>query len=783
MIGLGSIRIQKFVILVPLLVMVGFLSVLLVMNYRAQVTLRKTALAQMVFQAKTQAITLSHEIARCRESLETIAGSRVLSMFYENRALGMSMAYGLKESLSQIGERFDTLLAEKKTGRPAMFEKILLVDRDGSILSQRRPIKGIGDQSWRQYLSHDRTESVIFGHLFEGHLNVMAVVPLLFKGEVSGQIIAWLNPMAFFSESMLQDADTRGKKVYLLFDTRGGVLSYPAFPEEGLESVMTKEIGIPVHHAANTPKAEDLILVRVPVPETDFFMILSQPSGAAGYTEPSVLLIAMILVAAFVVGSMVMFWRMHSRELILETLLSQENIRKQEIEEKNIALETEVMISNSLEKSLKESEEKFKTVSMAAQDAIIVVNNKGQICFWNRAATGIFGYSAHEAMDRDFRSVMVHKKDINACNKAFETFRTTGQGRAVGKTVELEVINRQGALFPVELSLSAVKLDGQWQAIGVIRNISERRAAEAELESHRKNLENLVKERTSALEKAQKELVRKAVDAGRAQLSAMVLHNIGNAITPVSVNTEQLKTGEDFERIGRYLRACYEELADHKDHLTAYATEDERGVKVVQYMGRLIEALEDIHDRHKQTIQSISAGIDYVAEILSLQNAYAPGRNEMNEWVDLNTLVQDALKIQESSIRKRQIQMILELYPAPLKICLEKNKLMQVLVNFIKNSCEAMDENKGISPHSLTLSCGREGDDAVVEICDTGCGILPGQLDQVFELGVSSKGTSGFGLYYCKTFIEANNGSVTLESPGENKGAKVSIRFRTESSA
>lgn len=78
------------------------------------------------------------------------------------------------------------------------------------------------------------------------------------------------------------------------------------------------------------------------------------------------------------------------------------------------------------------------------------------------------------------------------------------------------------------------------RVVGTVVNIQERKNIEVELCTHRENLEGLVKERTAELKKMQHELVNKAVEAGRAQISAMVLHNIGNAVTPVSVAVEKL---------------------------------------------------------------------------------------------------------------------------------------------------------------------------------------------------------------------------------------------------
>jgi hypothetical protein len=87
------------------------------------------------------------------------------------------------------------------------------------------------------------------------------------------------------------------------------------------------------------------------------------------------------------------------------------------------------------------------------------------------------------------------------------------------------------------------------------------------------------------------------MDAGRAQLSAMVLHNIGNAVTPLGVNLERLRKSK-IKQLSHYLLQCYKDLAAHKMDLTTYVNAHPRGVEVAGYMGRLIEDLE--HERKKQ---------------------------------------------------------------------------------------------------------------------------------------------------------------------------------------
>lgn len=133
------------------------------------------------------------------------------------------------------------------------------------------------------------------------------------------------------------------------------------------------------------------------------------------------------------------------------------------------------------EEALRESEEKFRAISSSAQDAIVMIDPEGNVCFWNPAAERIFGYRPEEVLGRNFHDLIAPKRFLDAHREAFARFRETGQGAAIGKTVELAAIRKGGQEFPLELSLSAVRIRGGWHAVGLARDITERKRTEQAL--------------------------------------------------------------------------------------------------------------------------------------------------------------------------------------------------------------------------------------------------------------------------------------------------------------
>ncbi|MFC2130374.1 PAS domain S-box protein [Bacteroidota bacterium] len=135
------------------------------------------------------------------------------------------------------------------------------------------------------------------------------------------------------------------------------------------------------------------------------------------------------------------------------------------------------------EDAIKESEEKFRTISDSAKDAIIMLDSKGIISFWNKASETIFGFKNEEIIGKNFHDLFVPEKFMEAHRTAFKSFQQTGTGAAIGQTLELSAHRKGGQEFPVELSLSSIKLNGTWHAVGIVRDITDRKKAEEELKN------------------------------------------------------------------------------------------------------------------------------------------------------------------------------------------------------------------------------------------------------------------------------------------------------------
>lgn len=159
--------------------------------------------------------------------------------------------------------------------------------------------------------------------------------------------------------------------------------------------------------------------------------------------------------------------------------------RTRDLEEKNAALEQEISQRQHLEKALAESEEKFRQICTNARDGIVISDEEGRVVFWNPAAERIFQYSAAEVLGREVHTLVTPAQQLAVVKEGMGRYLATGSGPILNTTRELQATRRDGEQFPVELSVSSMRFQGRLHAIGIVRDITERKRAEREL--HRAN--------------------------------------------------------------------------------------------------------------------------------------------------------------------------------------------------------------------------------------------------------------------------------------------------------
>lgn len=130
------------------------------------------------------------------------------------------------------------------------------------------------------------------------------------------------------------------------------------------------------------------------------------------------------------------------------------------------------------EMELRESEAFLRAITGSVVDAIVMVDEKGRIAFWNDAAEHMFGYATREAVGRPVHDLLAPRQYREAAECGFRHFVDTGEGPVLGKTVSLHGQRRDGSEFPIDLAVAPLERKEGRHAVAVVRDMTERLNAE-----------------------------------------------------------------------------------------------------------------------------------------------------------------------------------------------------------------------------------------------------------------------------------------------------------------
>ncbi len=270
----------------------------------------------------------------------------------------------------------------------------------------------------------------------------------------------------------------------------------------------------------------------------------------------------------------------------------------------------------------------------------------------------------------------------------------------------------------------------------------------------------------------------KAVEQGKYEIASNVLHDIGNAVVGFGSYINRMKRALDavqpeaLEKLSSFMSAQQPALAS--------AMGDARSKAVVNM-------LSGLHEQHRKGQEEIAKSlreqvniIKHIQEMLTIQRQYVTGHATLEKKpANLRSIVNDCMAMLYASLEKRGIRVAISIPPDLPSISADHTRLMQVVLNLLKNSLEAIPlnaEQKLISIQAITA-----GDDIILQLHDTGQGFDNETGEQLFVRGFTTKASgTGLGLANCRAIIESHNGTIAISSEGFGKGSTTTIKFKNE---
>ena len=371
--------------------------------------------------------------------------------------------------------------------------------------------------------------------------------------------------------------------------------------------------------------------------------------------------------------------------------------------------------------------QRYKEIITNSQDAIAIYDCEGRYIEVNPAHERMLGYSSVELQGQ-----------TPACHCGPGSYEEVGNTLAAegGYRGEVKSTTKDGRQIDVEISAFPVR-DSRGEVtcvVGFARDITERKQQEHKRQEEREELRRINKQ----LLEMKDRLVRSEKMAALGDLIAGIAHEIN---TPVGA-----------------INSMHETLMRAVDKLRC--TVEENSPEACSQGGPLARALKVIDDSHKV----IATGSERVAGIVrSLRNFARHDDGEMED-VDLHQGLEDSLRLIQHETKTR-IEVVKNYGELPLVPCFP-GRLNQVFLNILNNAQQAI-EGTG----RITVTTSTTGDVVRVAIADSGVGIEPERIGEIFDAGYTTKEVgmgTGLGLSICHQIMQDHNGRIEVEStPGQ----------------
>lgn len=296
-----------------------------------------------------------------------------------------------------------------------------------------------------------------------------------------------------------------------------------------------------------------------------------------------------------------------------------------------------------------------------------------------------------------------------------------------------------------------------------------------ELSETNRDLNHEIAVRTQAEEELQ-ELQARHLDTARrmgmAEIATSVLHNVGNVLNSVNVSTTVI--GNKLRKCGAsdLVRAA-DLVQKHRLNLTAFVSQDERGRHLPDFLVEQSRHMASQEESLLKEVESLATNIGHIKDIIAVQQSNA-GLSGLVEKVSLAELFEDAIRINSASMGRHGINIIRQLDEMP-PVLIEKQKVMQILVNLIANAKYAVIENDLDEKH-ITVSIAQVDDQVRIQVIDNGVGIPGENLARIFSHGFTTrKGGHGFGLHSGSLAAKEMGGELTAHSDGPGTGATFTL--------
>jgi PAS domain S-box-containing protein len=399
----------------------------------------------------------------------------------------------------------------------------------------------------------------------------------------------------------------------------------------------------------------------------------------------------------------------------------------------NEACRQEIKDRALTEEALRQSEEKYRIILQGIEDGYYEVDLSGNMKFFNDAMCRILGYPRNELMGLNDRAFMSE----DTAKRVYETFNQVYRTGESAKVFGWETVRKDRTRRYLETSVSLMR-DAKGNPVGfrgLARDVTDRKEAEERERLHQQHLMQ----------------ASKMVELGT--LVSGVAHEINNPNNFIMLNAPLLV--DCWHTARPILEGYYEENGDF-------------------LLGGMMYS--EMRENIPKLFSGILEGSERIRQIVAdLKNYVRPNTSDLNQPVDLNSVVQSALSLLSNMIRKSTDLFSVDLEKDLPLVKGNFQRFEQVVINLVQNACQALpDRKRGIR---VSTRWDSSNGNIVLQVEDEGIGIPPENLPRISDPFFSTKhesGGVGLGLAISSTIIKAQGGTLNFMSePGKGTKAEV----------
>lgn len=372
---------------------------------------------------------------------------------------------------------------------------------------------------------------------------------------------------------------------------------------------------------------------------------------------------------------------------------------------------SDITEKRSAEDRLRAHESQLTAILSTVPDAMVVIDESGKMLSFSAAAEALFGFKESEVLGRNVRMLMP-SPDRERHDSYIHRYLETGEKRIIGKGRVVFGQRADGSLFPMELYIGEALRGNERIFTGFVRDLTERRMIEQQM----------------------------------ATLQAEIIHVTRVSAMGTMASTLAHELNQPIAAVANYVEAV-------RDQMTSPDKSE---------WPMMREALGEAASEALRAGQIVRRLREFVS------------RGEVEKTIEsLPDLVNEASVLGLAGSREMGIEAHFDLDPGASPVLVDKVQIQQVLINLIRNACEAMADSP-IKRLTISSRAEKEGD-IQVTVSDTGCGMAPGVAKQLFTAFVSTKPEGmGLGLSICRTIVEVNGGKIWMDT---HKGKGTDFHF------